>query len=102
MHTQLGLAAGAIDCLRCPCWSLALVYLSQALLLHDAKQQDAITVALQGMPGYEQQDEQLLRSIGLPPGRLLTTEQVRLACLFGGVCMVRLACLGWHAYVVGV
>eukprot|EP00878_Enallax_costatus_P027606 GHUV01029740.1.p1 GENE.GHUV01029740.1~~GHUV01029740.1.p1 ORF type:complete len:502 (+),score=137.42 GHUV01029740.1:1110-2615(+) len=50
----------------------------QVLLLHEAAEDDAANLALQGMPGYEQQNAQLLAAIGLPPGHFLTGEQCRI------------------------
>lgn len=49
----------------------------QAMLLHGAKEQDGATLALQGMPGCDTRSEQLLAAIGLPPGVLLTAEQLK-------------------------
>jgi hypothetical protein len=51
-------------------------------MLHQkAREDDAATLALQGMPGaagYAQQDGQLLSTMGLRQGQQLTAEQVRL------------------------
>jgi hypothetical protein len=50
-------------------------------MLHQkAREDDAATLALQGMPGaagYAQQDVQLLERMGLRQGQQLTAEQVR-------------------------
>lgn len=46
------------------------------LLLHEAAEDDQANMAVQEMPGFEQ-NAQLLAAIELPPGHLLTAEQVK-------------------------
>jgi hypothetical protein len=49
------------------------------MLNRKSDENDAVTLALQGMPGaagYGQQDEQLLHRMGLRMGQQLTAEQV--------------------------
>jgi hypothetical protein len=50
------------------------------MLHRKAQEEDAATLALQGMPGAagdQQQNEQLLRDMGLQQGQQLTAEQVQ-------------------------